>query len=133
MTDEELDQLASRSATLEAIARDLRQARTAIRVLCVFAVVIVIVIAGVTLLSMNVARNTHDINTAHDIFVGNCESGNEFRAGERELWGFIFNAQASTTRNPAQQAQFNELKALVERTFAARDCNAVVTPLKEGG
>lgn len=48
--------------------------------------------------------------------VTTCEAANESRAGQTELWSFIF----GLTRNDSPQV--DEAKAIVARIFAPRDC-----------
>ena len=62
-----------------------------------------------------------------------CESGNQARAAQRQLWGYLFelSAQQNPDQTAEQKAQVAKFKAYVDTVFADRDCTrpAVVTPI----
>jgi hypothetical protein len=132
MTDEERDDLLARADDLnhrleavpfEQMLRQYTKQRSQLQMLLALVVALVLVVAVQIVVTTRVYRNSRDIATAQDIFVANCDAGNEFRAGERELWGFIFEAQPAAPRTPEQQKQLDEIRAIVDRIFAQRDCS----------
>lgn len=134
MTDEERDDLLARADDLnqkleevpfDQVLKQYTRQRSLLKLLLALVVALFLVVAVLGVVTMQVRRNSHDIATAQDIVVANCEAGNEFRKGERELWGFIFEAPTATPRTPEQQKQFDDFKAIVDRIFAPRDCSAL--------
>lgn len=134
MTDEERDDLLARADDLnqkleevpfDKVLEQYNRQRSQLKLLLALVAALFLVVAVLAVVTMQVRRNAHDIATAHDVFVTNCESGNGFRAGERELWGFIFEAPPAAPRTPEQQRQFDDFKAIVDRIFAPRDCSAL--------
>lgn len=65
----------------------------------------------------------------HDAIIRSCETSNESRAKNKELWTYILSlppsndGQAST---PEQQKRLNDFKVFLDDTFAPRNCQAEI-------
>lgn len=136
MTEDGRDDLLARAGELnekleevpfDRVLKQYNRQRSLLQALLALVVALVVVVAVLVVVTVRVYRNSHDIATTHDIVVANCVAGNEFRAGERELWGFIFDAPPATPRSVQQQKQFDDLKEIVDRIFAQRDCSELPT------
>lgn len=57
-----------------------------------------------------------------------CEVGNQARAAQIQLWGYILDQQATQPSTPARKRQLTEFRAYVRATFAPRDCNNLASP-----
>lgn len=66
----------------------------------------------------------------HSAQISGCQSGNAERAGELALWTYLFDASKPTSK--AQADAIAKFMALVDKTFAARNCGALysLTPPK---
>jgi hypothetical protein len=59
-----------------------------------------------------------------------CESGNEARAAQVRLWSTVLDLSAQVSpQTPERARAADEFRAYVVRTFAPRDCQAVVPPV----
>lgn len=64
----------------------------------------------------------------HDAIVRSCETSNEARAKNKELWNYILSLPPSNDGNastPDQQKRVNDFKAFLDDTFKIRDCKNI--------
>ena len=99
-----------------------RRTRHLTRLLFALGTFIVIVGLVIGLITLQVARNSAEIRTNHQIAVTACEEANKVRAGQAELWNFILAAPPSSPRTSRQEAQVASIKALISRLFTQIDC-----------
>jgi hypothetical protein len=77
-------------------------------------------------------HNNHNLairaETNRDAIIRNCETSNESRAKNKQLWTYILNLPPSNgqTVTPDQQKRIDNFKVFVDDTFAQRDCKAEI-------
>lgn len=57
--------------------------------------------------------------------IRNCETANDSRSKNKELWDFAFSLPPSSVQTPQQQSNLEKFKAKVDDTFMLRDCSAL--------
>lgn len=90
---------------------------------------VVVLLGGIV--AVQVVRNSEDIANAQAVASAvarasrfTCETGNEARRGEAELWSFLIGG-AAPSNDPVQQDRIAAVTAIVDRIFAERDCAAL--------
>lgn len=64
----------------------------------------------------------------HDAIVRSCETSNEARAKNKELWTYILSLPPSNdgkASTPEQQKRVEDFKAFLDDTFKIRNCNNI--------
>jgi len=58
-----------------------------------------------------------------------CETGNQSRAAQRQLWGLVLelSAQARPHPTPEEQQRAARFRAYIDATFAPRDCGQLLS------
>jgi hypothetical protein len=56
-----------------------------------------------------------------------CESGNQARAAQVQLWDFFLHLAGQTNPSPQKTEQIEKFRSYVGQTFAQRDCQASPT------
>lgn len=102
-----------------------RRNRKLIRVLYGLVVVVVILGAAVTYLTSQVVISKSRAESNHITLVNSCTSGNEFRKDNLSLWTYILNIKPVQPPTDAQKKIANDFAALVNKTFAPRDCTNI--------
>lgn len=59
----------------------------------------------------------------HDRQVATCESGNDARAAQIQLWNYLLSVPPVRPLTAEQKQQITQFRAYVHRVFAARDCS----------
>lgn len=76
-----------------------------------------------------VSVKTHQIATAadsnHQAIVRNCETSNEARANNKQIWGFLLAVQTPQVPTLQQAQTRQQFQQLVDKTFAPRDCTQI--------
>lgn len=60
--------------------------------------------------------------TNKNAIVRSCETSNDSRKNQLELWNYILSITPEQPRSEAQNKQAEEFRAFVNKTFAPRDC-----------
>lgn len=100
------------------------RAKTAV----ILAAVLALVVVGVIVNSVHVSRTENRTNRLQEYQVANCESSNEARKAQRDLWGFILEISAANpkqTQTAEERKNLVKFQAYVTTTFADRDCSKV--------
>lgn len=75
-------------------------------------------------------RSNHNLaiqaETNHNAIVRNCETSNEARAKNKEIWAYLLIQTPTTAPTPEQQAFRDSFETKVNDTFAPRDCQAEI-------
>lgn len=61
----------------------------------------------------------------HAAIVRNCETGNDARANNKQLWDYLLAQQPSQPVTPEQQKRITDFKNFVDKTFEPRDCSVI--------
>lgn len=75
---------------------------------------------GYTTLQANEAAKKAETNEV--AIVRNCETANQSRKDQRELWGYVISLTPIEPRTEAQTNRVNQFSDFVDKTFAQRDC-----------
>lgn len=130
--DERSDDLDKRMAehpvekTVKTLLEADRRNRLRIRILTVSIILDIVLTVGVTVLSYHTNQLTHLAQSNREAVIANCETANESRANNKQLWDFAFALPTTQTPTPEQQANLEKFKAKVNQTFAQRDCQAEI-------
>jgi hypothetical protein len=111
------------TSTDELTKNDARN-RHGIVALAAAGIVMLAVVAAVVVALIRVDRAADKAQSVQDYQRSTCETGNETRAQQAKLWDFIL--AAATPESAKEKAQVAELDRLVARTFAQRDCAALI-------
>lgn len=57
--------------------------------------------------------------------IRNCETANESRKNNREIWNFVLDLTANTPRDAEASQTRDRFVAKLDETFAPRDCNSL--------
>lgn len=110
------------ASEVRALRQDLRLSQKQARRMRV----VTAVVAAVSVLAVVVAGlSLYTLNEVHDGQVVTCENANKTRAGQRTLWGFLFDATFEQNKNidPAQKKFLTDFRAWIDELFKAHDCN----------
>lgn len=83
------------------------------------------VMATLLLMVSLVVGNIAYTKSVHDQQVATCQSGNESRKLQVQLWDYVLGFPPSRPRTEAQDKQIADFKAYVHKTFAPRDCSKI--------
>lgn len=61
-----------------------------------------------------------------DAIIRNCETSNESRKNQRDLWAYVISLTPEQPRTETQQNRTDEFQKFVDKTFAQRDCMAEI-------
>lgn len=89
-------------------------------------IIILMLTAVVTIVAVQVTENRQNAKLV-------CQIGNESRAAQVRLWGYVLDASSANPElTPAQKTLIAEFRIYIGQVFAQRDCNDlsphVVTP-----
>lgn len=73
-------------------------------------------------------RTTHandKATQAHNQQIATCQSSNEARAVNRQLWDYVLSLPAARPRTAEQEKRIADFKGYVHRVFADRDCSKI--------
>lgn len=110
---------------VESVDRSRANQRT-IRLVAFSVVFDVLLSIGIGGMALDNRRIAHQEQSTRAAALTTCNSSNEARALERQLWGFMFDLPSTAAPTPAQQANLDRLRGFIATTFAARDCARLV-------
>jgi hypothetical protein len=111
---------------VEALAEADKRQRRQVLVLAftvAFDVLLTFAFGYITLRTHQLASEAETNRTA---LVRNCETANESRKNQRELWAYVISLTPSQPRTDEQTARVESFQKFVDKTFAPRDCNSEV-------
>lgn len=109
------------------VAADQRRRRH-VRILAISLALDVLLTIGFGYITARTHSLAAQAESNHQSLVRNCETGNEARTKNKQLWTYILSlppsndGQAST---PEQQRRVDDFKKFLDETFALRDCNNI--------
>lgn len=93
-----------------------------------------LIVGGMAVLFVRAEHNSDEArkassqaSVAQEAFVATCYAGNESRALQRELWGYLFDT-VEQKDSPAARKKISEFRQYVNKTFAPRNCNVPPVP-----
>jgi hypothetical protein len=82
--------------------------------------------AGLGLVTVQTYRLADRAEKTDIALVRDCESRNESRASNREIWNYIIQVTNRPDQNSAQKKIRNDFIDKLDRTFAPKDCSKVI-------
>lgn len=125
----ELDEKLKENPIDEAIAVLFKQAKrnkNNIRLLALSFTLSLFITFGLGYLGFTTFKLVKQADTNTNALVRNCNTTNEARANNKQLWDYLLSAEPIEPRTPQEQAQIDDFEQLVNRTFAPRDCTKVI-------
>ncbi len=111
---------------VEALAQADKRQRRQVLILAftvAFDVLLTIGFGFITLRTHELANLAETNKTA---LIRNCETANDSRKNQRELWAYVIKLTPIQPRTDEQTARANDLQAFVNKTFAERNCSAEI-------
>lgn len=118
MADVDIDE------AIRTLVLDARRRRLQVRLLAVFIALTTGLTVAIGVVSWKTAQLANLAQTNKAAVIQNCETANDSRTAQRQLWGYVLSLTPSQPRNAEQQARVDEFAKFVDRTFAPRDCQA---------
>lgn len=104
------------------------RSRRLIRAAAISIVLDVILSLALGFISFQAREASHNAASAIKL---NCQSGNEARANQIELWTAVFALPQARPPSPDAAFAYDQLRTHINDIFAPRDCNALVKGLKQ--
>lgn len=120
--NDQLDDRIAGSPDIDALVRASKRNRRLITYLAISVGLDVLLSLGLGALAWRANQLALQADSIEARAYATCVAGNEARAGQVELWGYILTLPPTSPRTPAQQQQADDFKAYVERLFAPRRC-----------
>lgn len=122
--DDKLDNMPnSLDKTVAGLVTYGRQNRTLIRWLTVSIVLELFLAIGFMFVLTQQQINSNTIKTNRNAIITSCNSGNEFRKDNLELWQHILAIPPTTPQTDEQIRTREEFTTFINNTFAPRDCS----------
>lgn len=110
--------------SIETLAQDARRARRNVKLLAASIILDFILTVGLTFLSFQTSHLASLSQSNKAAVIQNCETANDSRTAQRQLWGYVLSLTPQQPRTPEQQARVDEFAKFVDQTFKPRDCQA---------
>lgn len=126
---DELDkQMAEHPAeeSIRILVKDANKSKRRFRILTISVILDILLTIGLAYLSFKTSETAHLAQTNKAALIANCETANESRKNNRDLWEFAFSLTPTQAQTDEQKAQNQKFKDFVAITFAQRDCRAEV-------
>lgn len=126
---DELDkQMAEHPAeeSIRVLVKDADRSKRRMRILTISVILDILLTIGLAAVSFKTSEIAHLAQTNRQAVLANCQTANESRRNNRELWEFAFTLTPNQPQTDAQKAQTQTFKEFVAKTFAERDCQAEI-------
>lgn len=125
--DDELDKKLEGNpidSSIATLTRDARRARRNVRLLAASITLDFVLTIALTVLSFQTNHLATLAQTNKQAVIQNCETANDSRTAQRQLWGYVLSLTPQQPRTAEQQARVDEFAKFVDQTFKPRDCKA---------
>ena len=112
--------------TVQALEKTARQNRRRIMILMISVILDIVLTISVTILAYHTSKISHLAQTNRAAVVANCETSNEGRKDNKDLWDFAFPLPTDQAQTAEQAANLKSFRAKVNETFAQRNCQAEI-------
>jgi hypothetical protein len=119
---DELDRRIAGSAEIDTLVKASRRNLLLIRILGVSLAIDVLLTVGFGWVAWRADLTARQAASLQAQAHATCLSGNEARAGQRQLWHYILDLPPTAPRTPAQQEQAVAFGAYIDDIFAPRRC-----------
>lgn len=105
------------------LVKDAHKRKRQMKLLAISIALDLILTGGLAALSFKTHSLAKQAESNRTAIIRNCETSNDARSKNNELWQFAFNLPETTKPTPQQQDNIDKFKAKVDDTFMLRDCN----------
>lgn len=105
---------------------DARKRKKQLRLLAISIFLDLLLTVGLGFVSVQTHEIAVKAESNQQSLMRSCEATNEARANNKVLWDHVFELTTSQTRTPDEQAEMDNFKGFVQKTFAPRDCSALM-------
>lgn len=109
------------SKAVEVLVKDAKKRKRNEKILAISILLDVLLTLGLGLVSIQTHRIAVKADTNRNALIRTCESGNEARKNNREIWDYVL----EITANAPPNAQREKFISKVNATFAPRDCSSI--------
>lgn len=110
---------------VQVLVKDAKKRKRQVRLLAISITLDIILTLGLAFLSLQTRELAAKAENNHNAIVRNCETSNDARSRNKELWDFAFNLPATSVPTAQQQDNIDKFKAKVDDTFTLRDCSQI--------
>lgn len=107
------------------LVKDAKKRKRQLRLLATSIILDIVLTVGLTFLSIRTHNLAVTADSNHSAIVRSCESSNDARASNKQLWHFLLDLPTPNAQTIQQQTNRDKFSMYVDKTFAPRDCNAI--------
>lgn len=111
---------------IEALIKDASKRKRQVRLLTISIFLDILLTIGLAVVSLNTHKLATQADSNQQAIIRSCETGNEARANNKQLWTYLLNIPTPNAPTFQQQQVRDQFSAFVDKTFAPRDCSKVV-------
>lgn len=111
-------------SSIETLVKDAARARRNVRLLAASIALDFILTIVLAVVSYKTNELAHLAQTTKQAVIQNCETANDPRLAQKQLWGYVLSLTPSQPRTPEQEDRVKEFAKFVDQTFKPRDCQA---------
>lgn len=122
----ELDKKIAKTDLNEAVTtlvKDAKKRRRQLRWLALSIVFDLLLTVGLGYLSVQTHRAASKAEDNHTALIRNCETSNEARANNKQLWDYLLNLPTPNAPTLQQKEVRNQFSVFVGKTFSPRNCS----------
>lgn len=108
------------------LVQDAKKRKRQVRLLTLSIVLDILLTIGLFYQSHRTAQLASRADSNSAAILRSCETSNEARANNKQLWGFLLSLPTPNAPTIQEQANRDKFAAYVNMTFAPRDCSKVV-------
>lgn len=106
------------------LVKDARRRQLQLRLLTASIILDFILSAVLTVVVFKTNEVARLAQSTKAAVIQNCETANDSRRNQRQLWGYVLSLTPEQPRTSEQEARVKEFSKFVDSTFAPRDCQA---------
>lgn len=126
--NDELDEKLVHNPIDEAVASLMRadsRRRRQVAILAFSIVLDLVLTVGLFVVSVRTQHIAEQADNNKQALLRNCETGNEARANNKKLWGYILSIPSTDPSTPERDKRIADFKQFIDTTFAPRDCSKI--------
>lgn len=117
--------------SIEVLVKDAKRRSRQLHLLTATVILTLLLTIGLSVVSYKLYHITKLSQSTQTAVVLNCETANDSRRNQKELWDFVFALPALEPPTVEEQARAAQFKAFIGKTFALRDCQGEVNKLSQ--
>lgn len=117
--------------SVQILVKDAKRRTTQLRILSASVILTLLLTIGLSVVSYKLYQITKLAQSNRAAVIANCETANDSRKNQRELWRYVTSLTPIQPRSDKQEARVKDLSKFVDKTFAQRDCQAEAKKLDQ--